>query len=86
MNFEKILKKHNCENIDQALDKLCNDPSFKPGKPYCKKCEREVDYCTGQSDFCTNTYIFEVRCHGVTEVVQGEFSELCLLPDYVFEG
>jgi len=83
--IQEVLKKHNCENIDQALDKFINDTEFKQKKPKCKKCNKEVDFCSGAYDFCTNTYSFDVGCHGKSEIVQGCDMDYFNLNEYIFD-
>ena len=84
-SIQEVLKKHNCENIDQALDKIINSPEFKPKKPKCKKCNKEVDFCSVLYDFCTNTYSCDVRCHRKSEIVQGCSMDYLNLDEYIFD-
>lgn len=84
-SIQQVLKKHNLENIDQALDKIINSPGFKPKKPKCNKCNKEVDFCSGVHDFYTNTYSFDIRCHGESEIVQGDSMESLSLNEYIFD-
>lgn len=84
-SIEKVLNKHGLKNIDQALDRIINGPEFKSRKPKCKKCNKEVDFLSGMHDFLEGKYFFDVRCHGKSEIIQGDIIESLFLDEYIFD-
>lgn len=55
-------------------------------KPLCKKCKKEVDFCAGYPDHYNETYFYEIRCHGNSEIIQGNIMDIFYLDEYKFEG